>query len=456
MTVLVCAGQSLTGGFKQATLQQPQPIPPHDAFLKDVVNSVNPSSSYSSLHTFVSEWLESIGSDRKKCCRSDSYLHYSHDISISNSFARSAPEMDSTRDNFVVPSTPASAKSRSRRADTDAESVTPSSTQSYPKKLVEQPDYRMFNLAANNVYMRNPDEEFPEHITELIHYIRQDRDSPGPSPDQLTHSAELYGLEDYVLEAQVENYFKAEIFSEARVSSGLKRIDRSPMAKHTVPTAEPPVLSMGSILKLGTPVPDMLYGYDRREAFPQQTHLISMGSAFVANTQHLLFPFFAVEFKGEGGSLWVATNQCIGASVSCVNVTERLNYQLTQCKSDEIQPINSAVFSIAMNGTEARLYISWKHSERDFYMQKIDSFLLQNPQHYLEFRKYVRNIIDWGKDRRLNEIRNSLDMLQEDSRKRASVAAKSRQPPSDASATYSSKKYESSSSPRNSSKPGGV
>ncbi|KAG9237037.1 hypothetical protein BJ875DRAFT_454745 [Amylocarpus encephaloides] len=62
-----------------------------------------------------------------------------------------------------------------------------------------------------------------------------------------------------------------------------------------------------------------------------------------------------------------------------------------------------------MNGTEARLYISWKHDELDFYMRKVDGFLLQSPEHYLKFRKYVRNIIDWGKDKRLKEIRDSLD-----------------------------------------------
>jgi hypothetical protein len=93
----------------------------------------------------------------------------------------------------------------------------------------------------------------------------------------------------------------------------------------------------------------------------------------------LIYPFFVIEFKGDG-PLWVATNQCLGGSASCVNVAERLNCQLRHCKSDKIRPIDSAAFSIAMNGTEARLYISWKHNELDYYIQKIDSFLLQKPK----------------------------------------------------------------------------
>jgi hypothetical protein len=56
--------------------------------------------------------------------------------------------------------------------------------------------------------------------------------------------------------------------------------------------------------------------------------------------------------------------------------------------------INSAAFSVAISGTDARLYISWKHDELNYYVQKVESFLLQRFDHYLEFYKYVQNIID--------------------------------------------------------------
>ncbi|KAJ2906069.1 hypothetical protein MKZ38_003106 [Zalerion maritima] len=141
----------------------------------------------------------------------------------------------------------------------------------------------------------------------------------------------------------------------------------------------------------------------------------------------------------------VAHILCDSTPASCVNIAERLTHQLRNVKSDKIRPIGSAAFSIAMSGTEARLYVSRKHNELDYYMQEIDSFLLQKPKDCLEFRMYVRNIIDWGKDRRLKEIRDSLDALLEESRKRASEAAKSRQPPSNGSATTRGKRHKSSS-----------
>jgi hypothetical protein len=232
-------------------------------------------------------------------------------------------------------------------------------------------------------------------------------------------------------ESSVENYFKANIFPDPAPSDNLKRIDKNPMVKHAVP-------DFGTKLKVSNPVPDMLYGYNRLKAFThgQRTHLNSMvGNKIIANTENLVLPFFVIEFKADGpggsGSMWGATNQCLGGSASCVNIAERLNCQLRKCKSDNVQPIDNTVFSIAMNGTEARLYVSWKHDELNYYMQKVDSFLLQDPEHHLKFRKYVWNIIDWGRDKRLKDIRDSLDNFLEEGRKRTSEVAKSRPSPLD-------------------------
>ncbi|CAI4215954.1 unnamed protein product [Parascedosporium putredinis] len=90
-----------------------------------------------------------------------------------------------------------------------------------------------------------------------------------------------------------------------------------------------------------------------------------------------------------------------------------------------------------------RLFLSglslWKQNELDYYMANVDSFLLQKPEDYIQFHNYTRNIIDWEKDKRLNEIRRSLDSLLEETRQRTSEVAKSRPPPSDGSATSSGK-----------------
>jgi hypothetical protein len=82
-----------------------------------------------------------------------------------------------------------------------------------------------------------------------------------------------------------------------------------------------------------------------------------------------------------------------------------------------------------MNGTEAQLYISWKHDKLNYHMQGIECFLLRRPDHYLEFHKYVQNIIDCGKEARLKQIQESLDSLLEKDREKKSEVAKSRPSP---------------------------
>jgi hypothetical protein len=201
------------------------------------------------------------------------------------------------------------------------------------------------NLAENNIYLRSSREQYPKHIANLVDSIHRDRDSPGPSLDQVLQDTGLECLQRGTTEPAVENYFKANIFPDPKPLDSLKRIDKYPMAKRTVP-------DVGSKLKVSTPYPDMLYGYNRG-AFPQQqTQLRAMGNEMVANNQDLLYPFFVIEFTADGpggsGSMWVATNQCLGGSVSCVNIAERLNHQLKQCKSKNVLPIDSAAFSIAI------------------------------------------------------------------------------------------------------------
>lgn len=442
-------GQDLESADKKTTtIQQPKPRPPHATFLKNLAEPFQPDPRPNSVTSFVSEWLESFDSDRNTRCRSDTCLSLSVSEPVSRQLTRSAPQMGHSRDadGFAVPPMPASTGSRSR-AGTDIASVAPSDATSRAsgRSLVEDPRYRDMNLAANNIYIRSSREQFPESITDLIRHVRRDRDSPEPSTDQIWQDGALEELSMGVGESEVEKYFHAHIFPDPKPLDSLKRADRQPMARHTVPNT-------GSKLKVSNPVPDMLYGYNRHNAFPQQqTQLISMGTEMVVNNQYngLLYPFFVVEFKGDSGSMWAATNQCLGGSASCVNVAERLNRQLEQCKNDEVHLINSATFSIAMSGSEARLYISWKDDELRYNMANVESFLLQRPDHYLEFRKYVRNIIDWGKDKRLAEIQSSLNTLLEESRKRASEAAKSRPPPS-ASPVTSSKRGKSSSRGRSS------
>ena len=66
-------------------------------------------------------------------------------------------------------------------------------------------------------------------------------------------------------------------------------------------------------------------------------------------------------------------------------------------------------FSISMNGTEARLYITWKEGS-EYRTVKIDSFLLQKRRDYVELQRNIKNIFDWGKGDRLSRIKANLEV----------------------------------------------
>ena len=426
--------------FVQSVLQ-PKPLPPtrqYTLFLKDFDDQSSSSPALKrycpeSVDSFVTQWVEaSSGSEsyRERHCWSENFLGHLTDAYLSRRLTKSAPSIKATpdADQFVVSPTPASTGSRSS-IQFDAASSAGGSSRPSEKSLIEDPEYRDYNLASNNIYMRSRRNQYPEHISDLVDLVRRDRDSPGPSADGVWQDEDIEDLARGVEESKVQRYFQNEIFP--RPTDIVTRTERLPMARRAVPDAK-------SRYKVSNPVPDLLYEYKRNGAFPQQqAQLLSMGYEMIANDANLLYPFFVIEFKGDGpsgaGSLWVATNKCLGGSASCVNIAERLNDRLRLCKSNEIRSISSTAFSVAMTGTEARLYISWKHDELIYYMQVVRSFCLQEPADYIEFRKYVRNIIDWGKDGRLKEIQDSLNILLVESRRKSSSAAKSRPPPSESS-----------------------
>lgn len=186
-------GQQLTKWLVQTTLRQPKPDPPkrpYASFLKDFVDPVHPGSYPASINTSVSEWLKCVGSDRGRRCQPDSHLHHSDDL-IPTQRTGSAPDMDPGGDAERVAAPPTPASGQLYRANTDAGSVPPSNltrATSHPssgKSLVEEPFCRFRNLATNNIYICPRYEPLPEDIANIVESIRQDRDSPGLSLDQV-------------------------------------------------------------------------------------------------------------------------------------------------------------------------------------------------------------------------------------------------------------------------------
>ncbi|KZZ99533.1 hypothetical protein AAL_02105 [Moelleriella libera RCEF 2490] len=92
----------------------------------------------------------------------------------------------------------------------------------------------------------------------------------------------------------------------------------------------------------------------------------------------------------DGGS-WVAINQRLGGSAAGVKLAEQAKVQPRRRDKEEVGALHSAAFSIAMNGSEARLYVSWKHDDLQLCGER-EKFLTSEPNAL--FRKVVIDIID--------------------------------------------------------------
>jgi hypothetical protein len=343
-----------------AVLEQPTPNHPGvSSFLRRLADPLDPSPPRRD--AFVSEWLESVGSGkRNRCSKSDSYTGRverpvaRHTKSATEALAPPGSRSDSKQGEEQA-SAPSSSHTRSV-APTDA------SGPSFGPG-VEHYLYMVLYLEPNGIYLRHLCDPLPDHVAELVEQVGRDRDSPGPSVEDVKQDRGLYDLSTASSKPEVERYFNTHVFPDPGLEAELRRMRRTPMRRQAVP-------STGFQRRVSTPVPDTLYGYKLSVAL-QNRQVFSTGSDMIDGM-------------------------------------------------------------VAIRGTEARLYVTWKHDEQDrYYMQEVESFVLHRPEHYLEFRRYVRNIIEWGKGRRLREIRDSLGIILEKRRKRAAAEAKTRPPSSD-------------------------
>ncbi|CEJ83777.1 hypothetical protein VHEMI03255 [[Torrubiella] hemipterigena] len=276
--------------------------------------------------------------------------------------------------------------------------------------LVMQNGYRDSNLYHNGIYMMSTNEPIPDEIAALTTRMGHARHSPEPDRKQLLQSAFYTTMVDGCAEADVSNYFKGYIQQNNHLSHQTAAVSENlPMAADWQVNRENP-----GRFRTSKPKPDILYGYNTRHGFKDhRVHLASLGRNMSSDGSQLVFPFLVVELKAQGpagsqGSLWVAENQVLGAASTCTSMVSYLNDQLRSPKY-----IETATFSVAMSNTEARLYISWEKEKFEYYTHRYRSFALADPQHLIEFRRYVRNIIDWGYNERLDTIRHALDLFQE-------------------------------------------
>jgi hypothetical protein len=285
--------------------------------------------------------------------------------------------------------------------------------------LVGLPLYRQLNLAFAGIHLRQRREKLPTHIESLVEdMLSKGRQSPEPAVEDIGEDSDV----DDGDENTVTQYFERHIFENPKGSRRLQGLGATKqfylIRQEHVPSANDPTITVR--LPVSRPKPDLLYGYDWKAfTLAQQQFMAMDATEHTANSGGLIYPFLVVELKGHAGSLWMATNQCLGSAAACVNMVVKLNQSIEALAT--VSPVDTTVFSIAMNGTEVRLFASWREFG-EFYTQQIGEFLVSRPQEFIQFRRFVRNVLEWGKDYRRPQIAAALDALREESqRKKAAV-----------------------------------
>jgi hypothetical protein len=266
------------------------------------------------------------------------------------------------------------------------------------------------------------------------------RTSPELGPETMAkYIAQRDSLDNSSNEDKVSDLFKRWVlpdpFDPAYAASGLEYNTGMSMSSHLTP-AYP---GLPSLYKVSQPKPDFVYGYSGSDNSPfTGSHNLAMdrldqhpNQEFAkANASGLQFPFFAIELKADAGTfgcLWVATNQCAGDAGACLNAAERLNDLLAEAGGEML---DNLTYCVAADNSFAHLYVSWKPERLRYYLHEIGAYRLSYEEDFKEFRRQVRNIIDWGRDERLRQIKASLDFILEEERKSKAREAKARPPPS--------------------------
>ncbi|RSL55882.1 hypothetical protein CEP54_009133 [Fusarium duplospermum] len=163
--------------------------------------------------------------------------------------------------------------------------------------------------------------------------------------------------------------------------------------------------------------PDVIYGYPE-----EALHCLGGIPSWVmddgkAAEASLFYPFLTVQIQDHDlrsdGDIDKVADECMITSSISVRMLDKLNQRLAiRQRGEQSTTVNSAAFSIAMNGSVARLYVTFAWDETRDYVHSVDSFVLADQKHHERFHRYVQNIIDWGKNERLQEIRDAIEVIE--------------------------------------------
>ncbi|KAF5646864.1 hypothetical protein F52700_1772 [Fusarium sp. NRRL 52700] len=292
--------------FQPAPIRSARP----SAALLEYIKETLPRPSYLEK---IGNWLEDIYPlDLRKISHSDCFILDQNLDPILLERSHSAPAIMSGRKNItgravtfdlafstkssLKPSSPGFTSKEGGPSIDPTPTIYPTATGTPNRSngpLVESALYRDCNLALNNILLLDSRTELLPHISALVQSLKKGRCSPEPTPQE---NDDLYAMEAGASEPKVEEFVRNNIIPLSSSTDKIQRSDRVFVGRAVIPITNP-------YARISVPVPDLLYGY-RFSAFEhgQQMQIATCGNFAFANSEGLMFPFFTVEFKGDGPS----------------------------------------------------------------------------------------------------------------------------------------------------------
>lgn len=292
------------------------------------------------------------------------------------------------------------------------------------KRLASYSRVQQSVLKYHNIFIRGEAIDVPSDIAKIIDQIRAKRIYPPPSEEEINRIGEpkygvLYGDENGVetknlaMRLPLGKSDIRDVFAETLFASALK-LGSGGFTRYASKHGYSPTAWELGVEGISRPAPDMLFGSSAHLFSKQGGPAVEHNLAQAREEVH--YPFLVVEIDWP---LWATEHQCVMGCASCSDIAGKFNDRIQAKKASREKPLETVAFGFISNGTEARLYISWREYSPEagmvFEVREIDTFLVQSE--YLKMRMRIFNIFEWAeeRERRLSGILNDIYPTAEES-----------------------------------------
>lgn len=291
-----------------------------------------------------------------------------------------------------------------------------SNSSTISKKVnVTSSSYRTEVLQLNQVFVGYCDtlKDILDTVSRIIH---RERSSPELTDEESTRIARVACN---LVNKDKQNIITAlvpELFPQPQSTgpySTLKCNEKLPLNSGAVPGVRQPEGLPPLWPAIPKPNPDIIYGYSLN-AFTDKQQLAQRLAdkrttcVLSKTSKDLYWGFFVLECKSQvnGGTIWVAINQCAGGGSTCVNAASQL-FRLAM--GEESRRTDSISFLLAIDGQTASLYVHWHEEAKGFYLDPVKVYVLTEAEDIKKLKCHAKNVAEWGLGSRLDATEIALD-----------------------------------------------